>query len=492
MQFNSMKFAALLVAMWVLSEVCVAAGVEQSAVEQIRTIQIKATGSRYEPLQYITPYLQSRHVSDYGITVTWSPAAHQIREDWNLNTIYPFPAKLSFWAVYHEHSGERMGRDGFRPSTEGPVQPARIGAVFKDLWLSNPLILAAYADTLPATSLVRDGVHYERRLLSAYGTQWSLLVEAKSALPVEISTLENDPLEGEVTNRIIFSDWREVSGIPFPFKLEQYIDGKIIRRETRQSITVNPAEAEHLLNLTLGVDPATDEDLRQWGWSMSNFFLRRMAMGAPADEDQSLSVRFSEVGEGIYQVLGSSHHNLLIVGPDGLAIVEAVWYPRRSESILRELRRKWPDKPLKYVILTHHHLDHSGGLLPFVRAGALVVTAKNNEPYFNRILSRSSTQAAMLMAVGNKAVLNSIGRTIAVYDVLNSHVNGMLAVYVPDQKLLFNSDLYSPGRPTQQKVWAQELLDAIEFYELDVKTHVGGHGMGTKPHEHLVELTGSK
>lgn len=491
MQLNSFKSCVLFVVIGIFSEACVAANIERDAVEQIKTIQIEATGSRYEPQQDVSPYVQSRHVSDYRVSVTWNPVARQAREEWNLNTIYPFKSELSFWAVYHEHNGERMGKDGFRPSTEGPVEPARIGAVFKDLWLSNPSILAAYADMLPATPLLRDGVVLERRLLSALGTQWYLLVDQKTALPAEIGTLENDPLLGEVTNRIVFSDWREVLGVPFPFRLEQYIDDKIIRRETRQSISVNVAGVEHALDLSAGGEAKTDEHLRQWGWSMSHFFLRRMAMGAPADEDQSRVVKFSKVGDGIYQVLGSSHHNLLIEGPDGLAIVDAVWYPQRSEAILDELRSKWPDKPLKYVILTHHHVDHSGGLLPYVNAGAVVVTAYSNVPYFLGILKKSSAHTPMITAVGDHGTLAGIGRVIDIYAVPTSHANGMLAVYVPDQKLLFNTDLYSPGRPTQEETLAKELLHAVEFYGLDVKTHAGGHGMGTAPQENLVELTGS-
>lgn len=491
MRLVSLRLPALAMAAFIISGGALAAHHEHGTSTKIKTVRIVATGSRYEPLQYITPYLQSRHVSDYKLTTIWNPAGQQAREDWNLHTIYPFPATLSFWAVYHEQQGERQGRDGFRPSSEGIVQPARIGAVFKDLWLSNPTILADYGDAASAEPVVRDGVQYESRTLTAHGTEWQILVDPASGLPAEVSTLEIDPLEGEVTNRIVFSDWREVSGVQFPFKLAQYIDDKIIRRETRQSITVNPAGIEDALKLTGGHDQKPDADLRQWGWSMSHFFHRRMAMGAPSDADQSKAIKFNEVGDDIYQVVGSSHHNLVIAGPDGLAIVEAVWYPRRSEAILRELHKKWPDKPLKYVILTHHHLDHAGGLLPYAAAGATVVTGASNEAYFNRILGKSSVEAAELKAVGDHATLKAIGRNIEVYQVRVGHANGYLAVYIPDEKMLFNSDLYSPGRPTQQKEWAKELLDAVEFYGLDVTTHVGGHGMGTAPHEHLVELTGS-
>lgn len=491
MRLDSFSFAALALTTFIISGGAIAAHHEHGTPTKITTVKIEATGSRYEPLQYITPYLQSRHVSDYKLTTIWNPDEQKAREDWSLHTIYPFPAKLSFWAVYHAQQGERAGRDGFRPSSESIVQPARIGAVFKELWMSNPTILANHAEVVSGQAVVRDGVQYESRTLTANGTEWQVLVDPASGLPTEVSTLENDPLEGQVTNRMVFSDWREVSGVQFPFKLAQYIDGKLIRREIRQSITVNPEDVEDSLKLSGGHEQHPDADLRQWGWSMSNFFHRRMAMGSPSDADQSLNVKFSEVGEGIYQVLGSSHHNLVIVGPDGLAIVDAVWYPRRSENILRELSKRWPDKPLKYVILTHHHLDHAGGLLPYVAAGATVVTGASNEAYFRRILGKSSVAAAELLPVGEHAALNAIGRSVDVYEVRAGHANGHLAVYVPDEKLLFNSDLYSPGRPTQNKEWAREFLDAIEFHGLDVKTHVGGHGTGTKPHAHLLELLGS-
>lgn len=492
MRLDTLKFAVLVLLTLAFSGVAVAAQHEKNAVSKIKTVQIVATGSRYEPLQYITPYSQSRHVSDYKLTITWNPVENQAREDWNLNTIYPFPAALTFHAVYHEQRGERVGRDGFRPSTEGPVAPARIGAVFKDLWLTNPTILAAQAEVVSGAPLLRDGVEYENRVLSAHDTRWNFLVDKTTGLPAEVSTIENDPLEVEVTNRVVFSDWREVAGVQFPFKLVQYVDEKVIRREIRQSITVNAAGDQKKLELTAGHGQEADQDLRQWGWSMSNFFTRRMSMGAPSDQDQSKVVKFTEVGEGIYQITGSSHHNLLIVGPDGLAIVDAVWYPRRSEAILRELDKRWPGKPLKYVILTHHHIDHTGGLLSYAKAGATVVTGENNNAYFNRLLSKVLPNTPELIAVQGKTTLAGIGRAIEVYPILAGHADGFIAPYVPDAKLLFNADMYSPGRPTQKTLWVKELLDAVEFYDIDVKTHVGGHGNGSKPHQDLIELAGAK
>ena len=57
-------------------------------------------------------------------------------------------------------------------------------------------------------------------------------------------------------------------------------------------------------------------------------------------------------------------------------------------------------------------------------------------------------------------------------------LSGMLAAYVPDERLLFNADLYSPNRALQFPLWQSELMQAVRFHDLDVARHVGGHGQG--------------
>lgn len=438
-------------------------------------IRIEATGQRFEPLHNITPGSPPKHVSDYSITLTWNPADGKAHEDWAMETYYPFARKLSFSVDYDGDKGQREGRDGFRPSTEGPVPPARIGAVFKDLWLSNPTILMAFADGKAG----KDG------LLEAQGAAWKMEFDSGTGLPASVTTIETDPLEGSVINSIVFSDWRMVGGEAFPFKLEQFIDGRLLRRETRQSITI-PQKGTDTILKSLAATGETNQTEQARGFSMSHFYLRRAVMGAPADADESLVVSFHEIGPGLFQVRGSSHLNLIIEGPDGLAIADAVWYPKRSRAILAEIHKRWPKKPLKYVILTHHHPDHTGGLSSFTEAGATVVLGSDNMAFFRAALDKTDQQSAKMIGVEGRATLEGIGRAIEVYDIPNSHAGALVALYLPDAKMLYNTDLYSPGRPTQKRLWASELLQAVEFYGLDVETHAGGHGFGTKPHSDLV------
>jgi hypothetical protein len=61
--------------------------------------------------------------------------------------------------------------------------------------------------------------------------------------------------------------------------------------------------------------------------------------------------------------------------------------------------------------------------------------------------------------------------------VKNSHSNDMLAVYLPKEKILLDSDLYSPRSvPPPFKIYSKELLDFITQSGIDVKTIAGTHG----------------
>lgn len=456
---------------------------------EIETVQITVTGQRFEPQQTISPGAPSRHASNYSLVTHWSPSQEKAKEAWQLNTVYPFPNAFTFEAEYNSTGGTRTGRDGFRPNTDGPVSPARLGAVLKDLWLTNPILLIAHKKDY-ASNFPRKGGTAGAFTFDAHGTQWTIYVDPVTQLPTWLETIEKDHLEGSLINRVAFSDWRMVEGVPFPFRLEQTINGQLIRREVREAITLNGA----LATTTETTNQLDEVELEQkaLGWSMSHFFLRRALLGAPSDGDEAAKVQINDLGGGIYQVVGSSHHTVIIEGRKGLAIVDAVWYPSRSEAILDAIKAKWRKKPIKYVILTHHHIDHVGGLGPFAALGATIVTGAENFDYFHDILVKTQQTPPSMQVVPGRISLSGLGRSIEMFDIPNSHANDMIGIYVPDVKTAINTDLYSPGRPGQQPVWAREFADAIKFHGLDVEQHVGGHGSGTEPHENLVKLVSGK
>ena len=448
---------------------------------EIETVTIESEGQRFEPQQTIAPGAPPRHVSDYDLTIQWTPAKELATEDWKLNTVYPFPNKLKFQAEYHSSGGLREGRDGFRPNPGGEVSAARAGAVLKDLWLVSPLLLMANAEqgTDDFASLDGDKPY----TFNAFDTQWTVTLDADTKLPRRIETIEADHLEGSLVNAVTFADWRMVGDVPFAFRLEQTIGGRLIRREVRESIgygdALTPPENA----------PTSDEGLKSdEGWSMSHFFLRRALIGGPSDGDEAENVKINKIGDDIFQIVGSSHHTVVVEGRNGLALVDAAWYPRRSDAVLNAIKSKWRKKPIRYVILTHHHIDHVGGLQTFADLGATIVTSVGNFEYFYNVLVKTSDNPPQMQPVDGHLALSGIGRTIELFDIPNSHANDMIGIYVTDAKTAINTDLYSPGRPTQQPVWSSEFAAAIKYHGLVVERHVGSHGNGAEPHENLLNL----
>ena len=456
------------------------APLDTSLVETVETVRITASGQRFVPRQSLTPGGAPRHTANYEVTVTWNPGGWRAREEWQLDTLYPLQTGFAYSMTYGESAGVKDGQDNFRAPLDGPtpLAAARIGANFKDLWLTNPLILVAHAEaSLPPVEFSSGGEALQRIALSAHGTEWTLVVDPATGLPKAVTVMEQDPLYGEGPNRVVFSDWREVSGVPFPFQVEQFLNGGLLRREIRSAIEVNPADAAGALAVPDGIE-AGNPAHRDWGWGMSHLLLARAGLGGPADTPQFDNVDFLEVGPDIYQVTGGSHHGLAVVGPNGIAVVDAPWYPERSDTLLRLLEERWPDRPVRYIVMTHHHLDHSGGFRSFVEAGATLVAHQDSLPFYEEALALAGFRGMSAIAVDGHAELDGIGRAIGVYDIPNPHADAHVGVYVPDTRLFFNSDLYSPGRELQFPVSMQALFTAVRYHGLDVERHVGSHGMG--------------
>lgn len=454
---------------------------------EVGTVRIEARVQRFEPIQSAVAGAFPIHTSNYDVVAVWDPPGGRTHESWDMELIYPLPGEMQISFTSNETVGIRRQSGGLAGQSDGPMESSRIGANFKDLWLSNPILLLAHAEQSAVSNGDRsdNGGRNDQPLelhqLALEDTEWLVEIDGTSGLPASASTTENDPHRGRIENRMDFTDWRHVDGIPFPFRLEQFTGDRLVRRETRTAVDVNTEEAESLLAFDASELPPGDPAVRRWGWDMSHIILKRGGGGNIGNYPQIDNVTVEEIAPGIFLV-PSTHNNLIIEGPEGLALVDASWYPERSHTLLARMAERWPEKPIRYLILTHHHIDHTGGMRPVIEAGASVVTSERNAGYFREVFDSTMAQDVNLIEVGQFLSLDGTGREIHAYDVYTEHADGMIAAYVPDEKLLFNADLFSPNRPLQFSLWFDDLMHAIEWHGIDVEKHVGGHGSGIAAH----------
>ncbi len=231
-----------------------------------------------------------------------------------------------------------------------------------------------------------------------------------------------------------------------------------------------------------------------------------------AQSPAPVKVESTKLADGVWMIAGGSHNSLLVEFKDYVAIVEAPQNEQRSLAVINEAARLVPGKPVNYVVNTHHHFDHAGGLRTYLAMGTTIVTAEMNKDYYLDILFHPggwtlqpdllarfepmymiSRRPAPIETVGKKYVITDGAREMQVLQVRDvayelgdnsyrqgNHSADMLMVYLPKEKILYNADLYSPPAPgaasAPPDVRAKTLYQNIRLQKLDVATHVPAHG----------------
>ena len=146
---------------------------------------------------------------------------------------------------------------------------------------------------------------------------------------------------------------------------------------------------------------------------------------------------------------------------------------------------------MKYRVLTHHHRDHAGGVRAYTAQGATLVVGKGAGAHFRRVLAAPFTRNPDLPArdlsgtpiieVADKHVLSDGTREVHAYvvDDNNPHSTGMLIGYVPDAKLGFVTDLWSPGGgalPERLNPALASVVAAVKKAGITPARFAGGHG----------------
>lgn len=283
--------------------------------------------------------------------------------------------------------------------------------------------------------------------------QVALYVDAKTHLVSKYELAFTDPLTGEEASEVLFGDYVDSGKVKVPRRWEFRQAGEFASRFTAQ-VEINPS-----------VDDAAFE-VPADGFAQ--------AQAVPAELPQ----RVEQLGEGVYvihNVAGQNQNTLAVAFKDFVLAVEAPGSSGGTDAVIKRIKETIPGKPIRYLVMTHHHGDHIGGLRSFIAEGATIVTTKNNRGVVetmakapqNDRLAKSPRTPELLFVEKGRRVISDGEQTVELIDVgPHPHAREMLVAYLPKQRLLFQGDLFflpnndaPPGPPQEGTLAFTRWLD---------------------------------
>jgi glyoxylase-like metal-dependent hydrolase (beta-lactamase superfamily II) len=275
----------------------------------------------------------------------------------------------------------------------------------------------------------------------------------------KVESWNTNPVLGDVQTETTYADYKDFGGAQFPTRITQKQAGFPTLDLTVSEVKPNAP-----------VDIQTPDNLRQ----------------------ASVKVTADKVADGVWYLTGGTHHSVLIEMSDHLVVIEGPQDDVRAAAVIAEAKKLVPNKPIKYVVNTHHHFDHAGGLGAFVADGAIIITHDVNRAFLEQSLAAPRTiQPDKLVQSGKKAtvegmqdkrVLSDGTRIVELYLIKGTvHGDGLIMAYLPKEKLLVEADVFTPAAPNatppaQPNPAQVNLYDNIERLNLTVDQILPLHG----------------
>jgi len=280
----------------------------------------------------------------------------------------------------------------------------------------------------------------------------------------KVETWVDTPLTGDTLLETTYSNYKDFNGVKFPTKIVQ-------KQGDWAILDLNVAGAKP--NVAANIQAPQGRG--------------RGGEGGGAGGPQATSSL--KLGDGVYAI-APAYASLAGEFKDFIVLFESPQSEERTMAIINEAKKVIPNKPIKYVVNSHWHIDHSGGLRAAVAEGATIITHEMYKPWLEKALNTPHTlnpdkeqqvkNKVKIETMTEKKIITDGNQTIELYHQQgNLHTAGMIFGYVPKAKVLVEADGFNPpaqaGAQGAISRHAPNLMDNIQRLKLNVETVVAIH-----------------
>ncbi|MBM3217677.1 MAG: MBL fold metallo-hydrolase [Candidatus Rokubacteria bacterium] len=287
------------------------------------------------------------------------------------------------------------------------------------------------------------------------------LVNDQNLIEKVVGTVPNAVL-GDIRTEIVYGDYKDFGGGKFPTKIRQSSGG-----HPSADVVVTDVQPNVVF------DAAVPAPVRQTPQPYAR-------------------VASQMVADGVWYITGGTHHSVLIEMKDYGIVVEGPLNDERAFAVIGEARALPPSKPIRYVVVSHHHFDHLGGIRGFAARNVTVITHESAREFVGRALAARATvrpdalakagRTGSVEGVRSRRVLDDGTRTVEIHHIAgNGHADDLLMVYLPKEKLLVEADVFTPlapnvAPPTPPSPYTLGFADHLRKLKLDVAQILPLHG----------------
>ena len=291
-------------------------------------------------------------------------------------------------------------------------------------------------------------------------------------LVTKVETRVDHAVVGDLLVEFEYSSYQSLNGVQVPARIVQRQAGMQTFDASIASATPNPPNLAELLTPPPPAAPAAGAPAAP-------------AAAPPAPAPSSPPVE--KIGEGVFKI-GGNYTSLAVDMGDHVLVVESGQNDGRGAAVMAAARQAIPGKTIRFVVNSHAHFDHAGGLGAAVAEGSTILTHRNNEPVLERLLAgprtligdslakTSNRRKDVVQAVGDRDIRKgSNGKIVELHHVPNEHSDGMLVVYLPAEKLLWTADITIVNPTPVQLATLKATVVTLDRLKLDYGTWLPAH-----------------